>query len=82
MKASILKSALSGLIRDAGHSFKILRKAASERNQEGRVMFRDRAHNFVTAEMVVAADEFSKDDRTVFRRWGRSIKGTSAGVHI
>lgn len=32
-------------------------------------------------EMVVTADESSKDNRTIFQQWGRSIKGTPAGVH-
>ncbi|KAF9783431.1 hypothetical protein BJ322DRAFT_1008025 [Thelephora terrestris] len=31
--------------------------------------------------MVVTADESSKDNRTIFRRWGHSVKGTPAGVH-
>ena len=58
----------------------LLHKATSEHDEEGWVMFRDRAHDFVTAEMVVAADEFSKGDRMFFRRWGRSVRGTSAGA--
>lgn len=81
MQTSVSKSALSELIRDAGYSFKMLHKAASERDEEERAIFRDWARDFVTAEMVVTADESSKDNRTIFRRWGRSIKGTPAGVH-
>ena len=81
MQTSVSKSALSELIRDAGYSFKMLHKAASERDEEERAIFRDWARDFVTAEMVVTADESSKDNRTIFRRWGRSIKGTPARVH-
>jgi hypothetical protein len=81
MQTSISKSALSELIRDAGYSFKMLHKAASERNEEERAAFRDWARDFVTMEMVITADESSKDNRTIFRRWGRSVRGTPAGVH-
>ena len=81
MQTSISKSALSTLIQDAGYSFKMLHKAASERDEEERAMFRSWARDTVTAEMVVTADESSKDNRTIFRRWGRSVRGTPAGVH-
>jgi transposase len=81
MQTSISKSALSMLIQDAGYSFKMLHKAASERDEEERAMFRSWADDTVTAEMVVTADESSKDNRTIFRRWGRSVRGTPAGVH-
>ena len=81
METSISRSALSELIQDAGYSFKMLHKAASERDEEERATFRDWARDFVTMEMVVTADESSKDNRTIFRRWGRSTKGTPAGVH-
>ena len=81
MQTSISNSALSKLIQDAGYSFKMLHKAASEHNEEERVAFRDWARDFVTMEMVVTADESSKDNCTIFQRWGRSIKGTPAGVH-
>ena len=80
-QTSISKSALSELIQDAGYSFKMLHKAASERDEEERAAFRNWAGDFVTADMVVTADESSKDNRTIFRRWGRSIRGTPAGVH-
>ena len=76
MQTSISKSALSELIRDAGYSFKMLHKAASERDEGERAAFRNWARDFVTADMVVTADESSKDNRTIFRRWGRSAKGT------
>lgn len=37
----------------------MLHKAASERDEEERAGFRNWAHDFVTAEMVVTADESS-----------------------
>ena len=68
MQTSISKSALSELIQDAGYSFKMLHKAASEQDEEERAMFRSWARDFVMMEMVVTADESSKDD-CVENRW-------------
>ena len=68
METSISKSVLSELIQDVGYSFKMLHKAASERDEEERATFRDWACNFVTMEMVVTADKSSKDNRMIFRR--------------
>ena len=81
MQTAISRSALAELIRDAGFSYKMLHKAAAERDEAERVEFRDWAHNYVTADMVVTADESSKNDRTIFRRWGRSMRGTSADMY-
>ena len=80
METSISKVALCELIRDAGYTFKMLHKAASEQDEEERAAFRGWANDSVTAEMVVTADESSKDNRTIFRRWGQLVKGTSVGV--
>ena len=80
-KTAISRSALAELIRDAGFSYKMLHKAAAERDEVTRQEFRDWARDYVTAEMVVTADESSKNDRTIFRRWGRSMKGTSADMY-
>lgn len=81
MQTSISRSALTELIQDAGCLFKMLHKAASERDEEERAAFRDWARNFVTMDMVITADESGRGNRTIFRRWGRSIKGTPAGVY-
>lgn len=80
MEIVISRSALTELIKDAGFSYKMLHKAAAERDEVARAEFRDWARDYVTADMVVTADESSKNDRTIFRRWGRSMKGTSADV--
>ena len=80
MEIVISRSALTELIKDAGFSYKMLHKAAAERDEVARAEFQDWAQDYVTADMVVTADESSKNDRTIFRRWGRSMKGTSADV--
>jgi transposase len=69
------KFALHYLIRDAGLTYKLLHKAASER-EEAQEAFRTFIQEHLVAEQVVTADETSKDDRTIFRRWGRSPCGT------
>ena len=74
IQTSISKSALYELIRDARYPFTMLHKAASERDEEKRATSRDWARDFVTAKMVVTVDESSKDNRTIFRRWGPSVK--------
>lgn len=81
MQTAISRSALAELIWDAGFSYKMLHKAAAERDKATRMEFRDWAYDYVTADMVVTADESSKNDRTIFRHWGRSMKGTSADTH-
>jgi len=72
---SISKTALHVLIRDAGVTYKVLRKAASERDEEARERFRDFARNHLVASMIITVDESSKDDRTIFRRRGRAPSG-------
>ncbi|KZP29698.1 hypothetical protein FIBSPDRAFT_677304, partial [Athelia psychrophila] len=72
---SMLKSALHALIRDAGSTYKMLCKAAAECDEEARAIFKTFISEHLTADMVVTVDETSKDDRTIFRRWGRAPHG-------
>src|ERR1700685_3263645 len=74
------KSALHYLIRDAGLTYKLLHKAASERDEEARETFHTFMREHLVAEQVVTADETSKDDQTIFRRWGRSPLGNQATI--
>lgn len=76
--ALLSKTALHCLIRDAGVTHKMLRKAASERDEEARDVFKTFIREHLTADMVVTADETSKDDRTIFRRFGRAPRGERA----
>jgi len=81
LQTVISRSALAELIRDAGFSYKMLHKAAAERDEVARTEFREWARDYATVKMVVTADESSKNNRTIFRRWGRSMKGASADMH-
>ena len=74
------KSALHYLIRDAGITYKLLHKAASEQDEEARDAFCTFMQDHLVADQVVTADETSKDDRTIFRRWGRSPSGNQATI--
>ena len=74
------KSALHYLIRDAGITYKLLHKAASERDEEAREAFRTFMRDHLVADQVVTSDETSKDDSTIFRRWGRSPFGNQATI--
>lgn len=74
------RSALDNLIRDAGISLKLARKCASERDEVAREEFRTHVRENFVAEMIVTADESSKDDRTIFRRYARAPKGQRATI--
>ena len=71
----ISRSSLARLIADVGFSYKLLHKAAMERDEDEREEFRAWARDTLLPEMIVAIDESSKDDRTIYRRCGRSPSG-------
>jgi transposase len=77
-EVGISKSSLARLIEDAGFSYKSLHKAAVERDEGEREEFRVWAQDTLVPEMIVAADESSKDDRTIYRHYGRSPSGVRA----
>jgi len=76
----IAKSTLLELIRDVGFSYKYLHKAAAERDEDEREKFREWARETLVPEMIVAVDESSKDDRTLYQHWGRSPSGMPATI--
>ncbi|KAF8581189.1 hypothetical protein K439DRAFT_1654130 [Ramaria rubella] len=54
-------------IREAGLTYKLLRRAAGERDEGARAAWRaDMQANFI-AGMLVCVDESSKDERTIYR---------------
>jgi transposase len=71
-------SALHENLVDAGITYKLLRKAAAERDEDARQHFRDHAKNHWTANQLVFVDESSKDERTIYRHYGRSVEGERA----
>jgi transposase len=74
----ISRSAVDVYLRDLGISYKLLHKAAKERDEERREEFRQHAQQNWVARQLVFVDETSKDERTIYRHYGRSIKGTQA----
>jgi transposase len=74
------RSAIDQLLRDAGLTYKMLQKAAIERDEFHRDEFRNWVSANLVASMIVTADESSKDDHTIFRWWGRSARGDRAIV--
>ena len=75
---SISKAALHKNIRDCGMTYKLLQKAALERDEEARTQWKtDMQENWVARQCVVV-DETSKDDRTLARIYGRAPKGNRA----
>ena len=71
----ISRTALHQLICDAGITYKMLQKAASERDEAAREEWREFVRNNLVASMMITADESSKDGRTIFRKRGRAPEG-------
>ena len=72
------KTALFENIRDAGVTYKLLRKAAAERDEDARAEWMDDMNTHYTAQQLVFVDETSKDDRTIYRHYGRAPSGMHA----
>ena len=64
--AAITHSALHYIIQDAGLTFKMLHKAALERDEVAQEEFRTYMQEHLVAEQVITVDELSKDDHTIF----------------
>ena len=76
----ISTSALHENLEDAGISYKLLRKAAAERDEDARQHFRNHAKLHWTANQLIFVDETSKDERTIYRHYGRSVRGERANL--
>ena len=76
----ISQTCLHENLQNAGISFKKLRKAAIKRDEEFRTQWRNIVQAQHSAKMIVAVDETSKDDRTLFRTYGRSPQNTRAVI--
>ena len=58
--------------------YKRLRKAAAERDEVERALFRQYAQDNWVANQLVFVDETSKDNRTIYRHYGHAILGRHA----
>jgi transposase len=77
----ISRAALHLNIRDAGISFKLLRRAAAERDEDLRQEWKNEVNAHFMASQMVFVDETSKDDRTIYRHYGRSVVGRRATIN-
>jgi hypothetical protein len=73
-------TALHDIIQDAGLTFKMLHKAASERDDVAREEFRTYIQEHLVVDQVITADESSKDDRTIFQCFGRAPQNHQASI--
>jgi transposase len=76
----ISTAALHANIRDAGITFKLLRKAAAERDEDLRQEWIQDVNTHFMASQMVFVDETSKDDRTIYRHYGRAVAGRRATI--
>ncbi|KAJ7202249.1 hypothetical protein B0H12DRAFT_517122 [Mycena haematopus] len=76
----ISRTAVHMLIHDTGLTYKILRRAASERDEVARAEWRQLIQTSFISSMIVTADESSKDERTIFRKRGRAPSGHRAEI--
>lgn len=76
----ISRTALFENIRDSGVTYKMLRKAAAERDEEARALWKAEMQENYVASQVIVVDESSKDDRTLFRPYGRAPSGHRATI--
>jgi transposase len=76
----ISRTALHDNIRDCGLTYKLLRRAAAERDEEYREEWMAMMRMHHVAHQLVMVDETSKDDRTIYRHYGRAPSGRRATV--
>lgn len=77
---AISRSQLHQIIRDCSITYKLLRRAASERDEEARSRWRLDYQEQYSASQLLFVDESSKDDRTIYRHYGRSVAGERATI--
>jgi transposase len=75
---NISRTALHENIRDCGITYKMIHKAALERDDEARHEWHEHMRNNWVASQCVVVDETSKDDRTLARLYGRAPSGQDA----
>ena len=76
----ISRAALHLNIRDAGITYKLLHKAAAERDEDlHQEWMQDVNEHFVASQMVFV-DETSKDDQTIYQHYRQSAAGRHATI--
>ena len=67
-------------IEDCLYTYKYLQKTAAEHNEVARAAYIAQVHSLLCADMVIAIDETSKDERTIYRRYGRALRGLAPNI--
>jgi hypothetical protein len=76
----ISRAALHQNIRNTGITFKLLRRAAAERDEDFRQEWKQDINEHFTASQMIFIDETSKDDQTIYQHYGRTIAGNRATI--
>ena len=71
---------ISQIMSDCGYTFKLLRKQAAERDPMLCANFCNLCDASYTARQLISVDESSKDDRTIYRHYGRAQSGKRAVI--
>ncbi|EJD32669.1 hypothetical protein AURDEDRAFT_77544 [Auricularia subglabra TFB-10046 SS5] len=71
-QVKICDSVIQSNLEDLNITYKILRRNAIQRDEEERATFADIVWNQIHAAMCVCIDESSKDNRTIYRHYGRT----------
>lgn len=66
---------LHRVLANAGLTYKLLRRQALERDNVGRYLWMQETQNLYRANHIIWIDESSKDDRTIYRHYGRAPSG-------
>jgi hypothetical protein len=77
---SISRAGLHALIQDAGITYKMLQKAASEQDEEACQQWQEFVHDNLVTSMIITVDESSKDDQTIFWKYGCAPHGQCATI--
>jgi hypothetical protein len=73
--------ALHSVICDCGLTYKVLQRAAAERDDDQREEWMEDMRMHHIGRQLVMVDEMSKDDRTIYCHYGYAPTGCCATVH-
>jgi hypothetical protein len=76
----ISQSALHENIWDCGLTYKMLQKAAAERDDEAQREWKAEMQQNWIARQCVVLDETSKDEKTLFHSYGQALAGHQAVI--
>ena len=74
-RVHISRVALHLNICDTGITYKLLRRAAAEHDEDLWQEWKQDVNTYFTASKMVFIDETSKNEQTIYQHYGRSIAG-------